>query len=156
MSDPNGVALDEAAIASNDVASLAERIHQLETELAASLSENARLARGVAPTAPAPAIDGPTVTCPGCGDVSTAPDGDEHFLTKTISRCSKCGVRIVYGELAPRPVVEPASFSTVFGPRPAIMLRFQDPVTKADVYAAKLDPEAAFLVGQAIISLVRP
>jgi hypothetical protein len=140
-------------------ADVATRIAQLEAELAATRAENERL-RGQQPTSSrsveAKSISGPTITCPGCGDVTAAPNGDPEFLAKTIARCHECGVRIVYGELGPRPVVEPGEFSTKYGPRPALLFRFQDAATQQDVYVAKLDPEAAFLLAQAAISLVRP
>lgn len=95
----------------------------------------------------------PTITCPGCGDTHEAPHGDPDFLLRDVSKCSVCDARIVYGELAPRVVVEPGAFP---GGQPAMVFRVQDPLTKADVHVMKLDPQHAFLIAQAIISMVRP
>lgn len=97
-----------------------------------------------------------TITCPACGDTHEAPGGDVDFLAKGITRCSVCDARVVYGELAPRVVVEPSSVDTAVGSKDFMRLRFQDPTTKADVFVRDLDPQHAFMIAQAIISMVRP
>ncbi len=98
----------------------------------------------------------PMVTCPCCGDSHAAPNGDADYLKRAISRCDVCDARIVYGELATRVVVEPTTVETFAGPKDFLRLRFQDPKTKADVFASDVDPHQAFLIAQAIISMVRP
>ena len=97
-----------------------------------------------------------TITCPACGDTHGAPEGDAAFLSRGISRCSVCDARIVYGELAPRVVIEPSSVATPVGPKDFMRLRFQDPATKEDVFVRDIDPQHAFMIAQAIISMVRP
>lgn len=98
----------------------------------------------------------PMVTCPACGDSHAAPGGDADFLAHNIVRCDACQARIVYGELAPRFVIEPATVTTPCGPKDFMRLRVQDPVTKEDVYAHDIDPQHAFMIAQTIISMVRP
>lgn len=93
------------------------------------------------------------ITCPGCGDTHAAPGGDPDFLKHNVSACDICGARIAYGEILPGIVVEPGAFA---GGQPAFILHFQDPVTKAELYSARIDPGLGFLLGQAIISMVRP
>lgn len=97
-----------------------------------------------------------TITCPACKDTHSAPEGDADFLAKNVTRCSICDAHIAYGELVPPCVIEPASFNTAFGERPAFSIRFQDPVTKAELFSYKADPRHAFQIAQAIISMVRP
>jgi hypothetical protein len=97
-----------------------------------------------------------TVSCPACGDTHAAPNGDPLFLQKNVSRCDVCDAHIVYGEIAPKVVVAPDEFATVDGPKPAMLVRFQDRITGEDHHSVKLDPRHAFLVAQSIISLVRP
>lgn len=91
-----------------------------------------------------------TTTCPCCGHTSA---GDPEAVLATITRCTVCDARIVYGSPAPRVVVEPGSFA---GGQPAIVVRVQDPLTKADLTRLELDPNHGFLLAQAIISMVRP
>lgn len=93
------------------------------------------------------------VICPACGDTHDAPGGDRDFMVKSISRCDVCDARIVYGALAPRVVIEPGTFDNG---APAFVLLAQDPKTRAVVHEMKLDPQHAFLLAQAIISMVRP
>jgi hypothetical protein len=100
--------------------------------------------------------DATIITCPACGDAHAAPNGDADFLRRGISRCTLCDARIVYGELAPRVVVEPARFRTIDGSRPAFRVAVQDPKTKTVVHEMLLDPQHAFLLAQSIISMVRP
>ncbi len=98
----------------------------------------------------------PTVTCPCCGDTHAAPGGDSRFLERGISKCDVCGALIVYGEVAPKVVVEPSTFDTPFGPQPAFILRTVDRKTNEVLHELKQDPQSAFLIAQAIISMVRP
>jgi len=98
----------------------------------------------------------PTVTCPVCDDTHAAPGGDSQFLARGISRCSICDARIVYGDPAVRVIDEPSTFDTIDGPKPAILIRFQDPKTKAELFSVKLDPAHAFLHAQSLLSMVRP
>jgi hypothetical protein len=88
-------------------------------------------------------------TCPACGDTHQASED----LTQMIARCSLCDARIVYGELAPRIVVEPGTFANGM---PAMLIRVQDAKTKDAVHEMKIDPHHAFLLAQAIIGMVRP
>lgn len=97
-----------------------------------------------------------TVTCPACGDEHAAPGGDADFLKRDIVRCDVCSARIVYGELAPRVVVEPVTVDTIVGPKEFMRLCIQDPKTKAVVFDRPIDPQHAFMIAQTIITMVRP
>lgn len=94
-----------------------------------------------------------TITCPGCGDTHAAPHGDAEYLLHMVSRCDLCDARIVYGELAPRLVVEPSTFENG---APAMAILIQDFKTREVLHELKLDPQHAFLLAQSIISMVRP
>lgn len=88
-------------------------------------------------------------TCPVCGDVSTPKGIDPKTC---VSRCDICDSRLVYGEPAPRLVVEPSAFDNQ---APAFVLKIQDPKTKSETISVKIDPQHAFLLAQSIISMVR-
>lgn len=96
------------------------------------------------------------IVCPVCGDSHAAPNGDADYLLRNVSRCDLCDARIVYGKVAPKLIVEPSTFDTQLGPRPALLVKVQDVETKATLLEQKLDPQHAFLLAQAIISMVRP
>jgi hypothetical protein len=92
-------------------------------------------------------------TCPNCGAPANV---DLATMQREILRCDVCDARLVYGTPALRVVQEPSTFDTPDGPKPAFLLRFQDPKTKADLFSLKLDPYQAFLHAQGIIATVRP
>jgi hypothetical protein len=97
------------------------------------------------------------ITCLACGhaDAVQNESGLEApaFFETNVFKCSECGARMAYGKLAPRVVVEP--FTDERGCH-YIRHRFQDPITKADLFVADLDPQYAAMVAKAGISLVIP
>ena len=89
-------------------------------------------------------------TCLACGHEANIVDGPP--LEHSVIKCSECQARTAYGTLATRVVVEPSARNG----HPMMRFRFQDPTTKEDMHAHDLDPQHAFLIAQAIISMVRP
>jgi hypothetical protein len=77
----------------------------------------------------------------------------ESDLSDGIYRCDECGARMVYGELAPRIVVEPEISITG---RPLVAIRIQDARTREDEHVLRLDPQFAASVAKNILSLVIP
>ncbi len=93
-----------------------------------------------------------TFTCPACGDVATTIADP----LRTITRCDMCDARVAYGEALPNIVIEPGQFETIDGPRPAFVIRVQDPTPpRQDLHVIKIDPHLGFLLAQSLISMVR-
>lgn len=97
------------------------------------------------------------ITCLACGHVDNVPRTaaieDEAFFAEGIFFCNECNARMVYGELAPRIVVEPYTDGRghVF-----VRQRIQDPITKADTSVTDLDPQHAVMMAKALLALVVP
>lgn len=93
------------------------------------------------------------VHCPACGHAQTA-EGDAAIAFDDIGlfSCPNCSARAVYGKLSPRVVVEP--FVDERGHR-WIRRRFQDPITKKDVYVVDVDPIFAVAEFKSVLSLVQ-
>jgi len=95
------------------------------------------------------------ITCPACGhadDVANETGLEAvEFLAQNVFQCSECNARLAYGKPAPRVVIEP--FTDDRG-RQFIRHRFQDPVTKADLYTADLDPKYAAMLATNVLSVV--
>ncbi len=92
-----------------------------------------------------------TITCLACGHAAEA--GDGPTLEASVCVCGECGARMVYGELAPRLVVEPCRLAGGFS---GLRVRVQDPTTKADMHTIDLDPQYAASLAKNILSLVIP
>jgi|GEM_PF-4022496 len=91
------------------------------------------------------------ITCLACSHRAKVEAGPP--FTESIFVCNECGARMVYGELAPRVVVEPRT--DPLG-RAWVRVRFQDARTQRDMYTADLDPQHAAMLAKAQLSLVIP
>lgn len=87
-------------------------------------------------------------SCPACGGASNI----AVPIESGIFVCDDCNARVAYGEICPRIVVEPSQFPNG---APMLSVRIQDQVTKVPVFDLKMDPQHAFMLAKAIISLVQ-
>ena len=93
------------------------------------------------------------VKCPCCGLEEPVRDGGSTKLEEIASySCDGCAVRIIYGRIMPKIVVEPAR-----GERDFLWarVRVQDPKTREDLYVIDLDPKLAVDFARNLLSIVR-
>lgn len=91
------------------------------------------------------------ITCLACGHRANV-DSPESF-EEGIFHCDECGARMVHGKLVPRVVVEPFKDEKGYL---WLRRRFQDPITRADIFVVDFDPQHACSEAKNILSLVIP
>jgi hypothetical protein len=72
---------------------------------------------------------------------------------ENILRCDECGTRASYGALMPRIVIEPYIDERGYQ---WCRKRYQDPISKRDLYVVDLDPQYAAMEAKNTLSLVIP
>ncbi len=91
------------------------------------------------------------ITCPACGHKESVQAEAALTLADVgLFVCNQCRTRAVHGALLPRVVVEPFSDRKGFT---WTRTRYQDPITKADLYVVDLDPRGSAMVATATLSL---
>lgn len=98
-------------------------------------------------------------TCPACESPEVHDDGDvdnpgerpgDLAVDAAVFTCNHCRTRVAFGKVAPRMVVEP--FVDERGVA-WLRQRFQDPVTKEDLYVVDLDPQWAAMHATNLLSI---
>lgn len=93
------------------------------------------------------------ICCPACEHAHVlATDAPVALEDIGVFVCDACSTRVVFGKVLPRVVVEP--YEDERGHR-WIRRRFQDPVTKADIYVIDADPIFAVAELKSVLSLVQ-
>lgn len=93
-----------------------------------------------------------TITCLSCRHAfQVAAKSGCECAADDVYRCLECGARMAFGKLMPRIVIEP--FVDERGIR-WVRKRYQDPITKADLYVVDVDREYALMEAKQILSLV--
>jgi transcription initiation factor IIE alpha subunit len=85
--------------------------------------------------------------CPACG---FSDDADGPIDTGVFT-CPKCNARVVYGRAMEHVVIEPGTDQQ----RPLVVIRFQDPRTREDVFRFECDPQFSILLVRELLSIVR-
>lgn len=96
-----------------------------------------------------------SIKCLACDHVAevSIEEPTAHPIDDGIFKCHECGARMVYGELAPRIVVEP---HVTKNNQKLLRVRFQNQKTLEEVFVCDLDPQFAASLCKNILSLVLP
>lgn len=94
------------------------------------------------------------ITCPACGvEEINHEEIPLHEIGEFVCDNHECRTRIVFGKIMPRIVVEPFIDERHYR---WTRIRWQDPVTKQDLYVQDLDPKLVLRLTNNLLSMVTP
>lgn len=91
-----------------------------------------------------------TIVCPRCKAIERCDGANVTLESIGVFTCDQCRLRVVHGHILPNIVVEPFTDEKGFT---WLRRRFQDALTRKDLYVVDVDPHWAALEATNILSI---